>query len=104
MVDFVHHDPTANGAIGYIAPLVGKSKVLLASLPVYWSGATLVVFVLLIRFLLFSAVWSKGKLPPGPRGLPLLGNIFQLPQFQWLRFTEWKDQFGMYFLPMNDSF
>ncbi|KAF7358526.1 Cytochrome P450 [Mycena venus] len=33
-------------------------------------------------------------MPPGPPGLPFLGNLFQLPQFQWLRFTEWKAQYG----------
>ncbi|TFK64016.1 cytochrome P450 [Pluteus cervinus] len=48
---------------------------------------------LLIRF------WSrKGyPTPPGPKGLPFLGNIFQLPPFQFIRFMEWKEQFGPIF-------
>ena len=38
----------------------------------------------------------KRIMPPSPPGLPLLGHIFQVPQFQWLRFTEWKERYGTY--------
>jgi hypothetical protein len=34
------------------------------------------------------------KLPPGPRGYPILGNVLELRSQQWLKFTEWKKQFG----------
>lgn len=36
------------------------------------------------------------KLPPGPKGIPLLGNIFQIPtQLPWIRFYEMSKVYGM---------
>ena len=35
-------------------------------------------------------------LPPGPKGLPLVGNVFDLPtQYECLTYTEWRKTFGM---------
>ena len=34
------------------------------------------------------------KLPPGPRGYPIIGNVLELRSQQWLKFTEWRKQFG----------
>lgn len=34
------------------------------------------------------------KLPPGPRGYPIIGNALELRSQQWLKFTEWRKQFG----------
>ncbi|KDR69689.1 hypothetical protein GALMADRAFT_230616 [Galerina marginata CBS 339.88] len=34
-------------------------------------------------------------MPPGPRGLPLLGNVFEMPtKLPWIRFAEFAEQYG----------
>ncbi|ESK85729.1 cytochrome p450, partial [Moniliophthora roreri MCA 2997] len=53
--------------------------------------AALIASVLIIRQV-FSR--PKGSLPPGPKGLPVVGNLFQLSQEAWHTFTEWKKQYG----------
>lgn len=33
--------------------------------------------------------------PPGPRGLPIVGNALQMPKkHAWLAFTEWANEYG----------
>ncbi|KAF8271997.1 cytochrome P450 [Lactarius quietus] len=34
------------------------------------------------------------RLPPGPRGYPIIGNVLELRSQQWLKFTEWRKQYG----------
>lgn len=42
------------------------------------------------------------KMPPGPTGLPLLGNALQVPtKLPWLRFTEWKEKYGTHRINMS---
>ena len=67
----------------------------LPSLSINQSLLVLVTAYLCTKVLL--SINAKGPLPPGPRGLPLLGNIFQIPKFQWLKYTEWQEVFGNVF-------
>lgn len=60
---------------------------------------------LLLVVLAFAAVWlaqtlllrtkRKLPLPPGPKPLPLIGNVLDMPrEHEWLAFTEWGRQYG----------
>lgn len=37
-----------------------------------------------------------GKPLPGPKGLPLLGNVLQLGTHQWIQMTKWSKEYGEY--------
>ncbi|KAL4267508.1 cytochrome P450 family protein [Pleurotus pulmonarius] len=58
-------------------------------------------FSLTVLALLFSLVglqrWRKPKLPlpPGPKGYPIVGNLFKRPtKNQWMKYLEWSKEFN----------
>jgi hypothetical protein len=59
---------------------------------------TVLAFGAAVGFVIFFATrylqspWRK--LPPGPRGLPLLGSALELRSQVWLTFVTWKKEYG----------
>ncbi|KZT56626.1 cytochrome P450 [Calocera cornea HHB12733] len=62
------------------------------------STAILIGVALLVVTVLLLQPDRYAKLPPGPPGLPLLGNVLQLPaSFMYLKLHEWSQQYGPIF-------
>jgi cytochrome P450 len=60
----------------------------------YLDGAVAIVAVYCVyRMMNFKK--RAGPLPPGPPGLPLLGNLLDMPkEKEWLTFAKWGEQYG----------
>lgn len=60
------------------------------------TAALLLIGFLLTRLLQQAGWWRKSQnLPPGPKGLPFIGNLFQLPkENEWVAFRDMGKVYG----------
>ncbi|KAK5191519.1 hypothetical protein LTR96_010363 [Exophiala xenobiotica] len=67
--------------------------------PIAIGAAALVLLGILIHSVgQRTRLPSGARLPPGPKGKPLVGNLLDIPpQHSWLKFKSWADQYGPIF-------
>ncbi|CCL98630.1 uncharacterized protein FIBRA_00632 [Fibroporia radiculosa] len=78
---------------------MSHSEWALAIMTSLWWSSQSSQFVALLIAAVAAHVYLRRRarrqsLPPGPNGVPFLGNIFQITPTIWLEFTKWQKEYG----------
>ncbi len=72
---------------------------------IQWHALLTLAFLVVLSKLLLVLVHTRRLrklMPPGPAGLPLFGNIFQVPTKEaWKKFGQWQCEYGTYPAPSS---
>ena len=82
-----------SASIGQLEALTLDSPIfrLVQDHAIFPIGAILSLVVLgVVRY--FASPYRK--LPPGPPGYPIIGNLLDMRDEQWLKFTGWRKKYG----------
>ena len=88
------------GAISLHSPIIGSSTAMLNDGNDLYV-ASLCVAASLVMVWKLRRTRNRARLPPGPKGLPILGNVLDFPKDVplWQTFTSLARKHGMYLFP-----
>lgn len=104
------HEPNVLELKGYLSRCIGYLQFLYKPLNFRQSDPRQLsptffemLYLILIAFLApCLTAWMMGHktlpLPPGPKGLPLIGSPYELPnKYPWLEYAKWTKKYGAMF-------